>query len=96
LQPTQPVNFVATNLRQERPDVGGTIQVASFNVLNYFSTLDDGVNDICGPLANQECRGADSALEFERQYTKIVNAIVEIDAAVVGLMEIENHADDER
>ena len=94
LQPTQPVNFVATNLRQNTPpDVGGTVQVASFNVLNYFSTL-DGNGNICGPLANQECRGADSALEFERQYTKIVTAIVQIDAAVVGLMEIENHATD--
>ena len=26
-------------------DVGGTLQVASFNVLNYFATLDDGVAD---------------------------------------------------
>lgn len=95
LQPTQPVNFTAVNIRQETvPDVGGTIQVASFNVLNYFSTL-DGSGNICGPLANVECRGADSALEFQRQYTKIVNAIVEIDAAVVGLMEIENNANDE-
>ncbi|MDA0245005.1 MAG: ExeM/NucH family extracellular endonuclease [Chloroflexi bacterium] len=95
LQPTQPVSITAVNVRQETvPAVGGTIQVASFNVLNYFSTLDDGTNDICGPLANQECRGADSALEFQRQYTKIVNAIVEIDAAVVGLMEIENNATD--
>jgi hypothetical protein len=34
-------------------------------------------------------------LEFERQYTKIVNAIVGMDTAVVGLMEIENHATDE-
>ena len=35
-------------------------------------------------------RGADTALELERQEAKIVSAITAIDADVVGLMEIEN------
>jgi predicted extracellular nuclease len=37
-----------------------------------------------------ECRGADTAEEFERQRTKIIAAIAQIDADIVGLMEIEN------
>ena len=70
------------------------LKVASFNVLNYFTTLDDGVNDICGPAGDQECRGADNAEEFTRQRDKIIAALVAIDADVVGLIEIENHPGD--
>ena len=68
--------------------------MASFNVLNYFSTIDTGVF-VCGPLENQECRGADDADEFARQKDKIITALAEIDADVVGLMEIENDPTDE-
>ena len=74
--------------------MGGSLKVASFNVLNYFTTLDDGVNDICGPAGDQECRGADNAEEFTRQRDKIIAALVAIDADVVGLIEIENHPGD--
>jgi uncharacterized repeat protein (TIGR01451 family) len=63
------------------PGVGGRVTVASFNVLNYFTTLNS--------------RGANSVSEFNRQRAKIVNAIVTMDADVVGLMEIENHPTDE-
>jgi predicted extracellular nuclease len=95
IQPTQGADYVNANPRTASPDdVGGSLKVASFNVLNYFTTLDDGVNDICGPLANQECRGADDANEFTRQRDKIIAALVEIDADVVGLIEIENHPAD--
>ncbi|HEY3477198.1 MAG TPA: ExeM/NucH family extracellular endonuclease, partial [Anaerolineales bacterium] len=95
IQPTAPADYTAVNLRPEAPeDVGGNITVAAFNVLNYFTTLDDGVNDICGPLENQECRGADNAEEFTRQRDKIIAALVEINADVVGLIEIENHPAD--
>lgn len=72
------------------PSVGGDIQVASFNVLNYFTTLDNAGNK-CGP-SNLECRGANSAAELERQRDKIANAIIEMDADIVGLIEIENNA----
>ena len=83
--------FESVNPRPAVPDVGGTLKVASFNVLNYFSTIDTGA-DICGPAANQECRGADDAGEFTRQRDKIIAAISEMDADVVGLIEIENDA----
>jgi uncharacterized protein len=83
--------------RHARP-VGGNVQVASFNVLNYFTTIDAGPGpefDICGPLQNQDCRGADNDIELVRQRDKIVSAITAIDADIVGLIEIENNIDDD-
>jgi predicted extracellular nuclease len=95
VQPTQGADYTSVNPRTATPDpVSGNVSVASFNVLNYFTTLDDGVNDICGPAGDQECRGADDAGELARQRAKIIAALAEIDADVVGLMEIENHIGD--
>ena len=68
------------------PDVGGTLKVASFNVLNYFTTL----TGTTGPGNDLSPRGANNAAEFERQEAKIVAAINAMDADVVGLLEIEN------
>ncbi len=96
IQPTQGADYTSVNPRTAEPDdVGGDVRVASFNVLNYFTTIDDGVNDICGPALNQECRGADDADELTRQRDKIVAALTAIDADVVGLIEIENNVDDD-
>ena len=97
LQPTADrPDFVATNPRPATaPDVGGDLRVAAMNVLNYFTTFDsirgsgNGPN-ICGPSL-LECRGANTDFEFQRQRTKIINAILGLDASVVGLMEIENN-----
>ncbi|HEX6247584.1 MAG TPA: ExeM/NucH family extracellular endonuclease [Nocardioidaceae bacterium] len=93
LQPTAEPTVERTNPRPASPDeVGGDVDVASFNVLNYFTTIDrPGVVTDAG----HDPRGADSVEEFERQQAKIVAAINELDADVVGLMEIENDADDE-
>ncbi|MCP4046499.1 MAG: ExeM/NucH family extracellular endonuclease, partial [Gammaproteobacteria bacterium] len=94
VHPTGPIAFSRANARTSAPtDVGGTLKVASFNVLNYFSTLDDS-GPICGPSANMSCRGADNANEFTRQRDKIISAITAMDADVIGLIEIENHATD--
>ncbi|MGH8947473.1 MAG: ExeM/NucH family extracellular endonuclease, partial [Acidimicrobiia bacterium] len=95
IHPTRGADFAVQNPRPaEHAAVGGSLEVASFNVLNYFSTIDTGVF-ICGPLENQECRGADDAGEFTRQKAKIITALAAIDADVVGLMEIENNPADE-
>lgn len=101
IQPTQGADYTNANPRPAQPDdVGGNIKVASFNVLNYFTTLDyptgDPLDNKCGPLQNQECRGADAdqPFEFTRQRDKIIAALTTIDADVVGLIEIENHPDD--
>ncbi|WP_420451848.1 ExeM/NucH family extracellular endonuclease [Ilumatobacter sp.] len=94
LQPTEYGTFTVTNPRPEAPDdVGGDITVASFNVLNYFTTLDTGA-EICGPQVDADCRGADTAEELDRQRAKIVSALVAIDADVFGLIEIENDPED--
>lgn len=94
VHPTQGADFEAQNPRPKKPTkVGGSLEVAAFNVLNYFSTIDTGVF-VCGPLEDQECRGADNAEEFNRQRDKIISALARIDADVVGLMEIENHVSD--
>lgn len=83
-------DFVSNNPRTVAPaDVGGELKVASFNVLNYFTTLDLGPS-ACGPDQNMGCRGANSHTELLRQTQKIVSAICEIDADIVGLMELQN------
>jgi hypothetical protein len=65
------------------PSVGGTLRVASFNVLNYF----DGDGQGGGfPTA----RGATTPSELERQTRKLVDAIIRLGADVYGLIEIEN------
>ncbi len=82
-------DFEAVNERPSGPpDVGGSIQVASFNVLNYFTTID--FSDVCGPTQDQDCRGADTQLELDRQRVKLLEALVKLDADVVGLVEVEN------
>ncbi len=82
--------FQSNNPRTEGPtEVTGSLKVASFNVLNYFTTLDQGEN-ICGPDQNMGCRGADSSEELARQQAKIVAALCAMDADIVGLMELQN------
>jgi predicted extracellular nuclease len=88
IHPTESVDFTRVNNRPAVPDVGGSIVVGAFNVLNYFTTLDDS-GPICGPNADQDCRGADNAFEFTRQRDKIISAITTMDADVLGLMELD-------
>ncbi|MFT3889391.1 MAG: ExeM/NucH family extracellular endonuclease [Arachnia sp.] len=90
------------NDRERRvPRVGGDVQLASFNVLNYFTDLGEN-EDGCAyfadrdgnPVATDYCevRGAWSRSAFEDQRAKIVAAINGTKAEVVALMEIENSA----
>lgn len=73
------IDFARSEPRPVAPDeVGGDVQVGSFNVLNYFVDF-GGAN-----------RGADNAAELERQQDKLVAAITGLDADVVGLIEIAN------
>ena len=73
---------------QTAPDVGGDLKVSSFNVLNYFNTLDIGSAG-SGPN-NLNPRGADTASELTRQTDKLVAAMLEIEADIFALQEIEN------
>jgi predicted extracellular nuclease len=112
-QPTRPVNGAASDVvtfetgntraaNQAPETVGGDISVATFNVLNYFTTL--GVDlEGCTPYTDRDgnpisvrggcdARGAWDQENFERQQGKIVAAINGLDADVVSLEEIENSA----
>lgn len=77
--------LIQRNPREDDPDVGGTLTVASFNVLNYFTTIKGGT----GPDGSLEPRGAGSAEGLARQEAKLVAAIDAISADVIGLTEIE-------
>ena len=101
IQPTVAPTFVQTNSRPAvAPAVGGALKIASFNVLNYFTTFLNGetasgqTGQGCsfgsGPASAATCRGANNLAEFQRQQAKIVAAIAGLDADVVGLMEIQN------
>lgn len=104
---TSPAVFEDT--RTAAPEqVGGDVSVASFNVLNYFTTLGDADDDNVGDggctaftdragdgnnvRGGCDQRGAWDPQDFSRQQEKIVAAINALDADVVGLMEIENSA----
>lgn len=107
LNPTTPgpAPVMFENDRTAAPSaVGGDFTVASFNVLNYFTTLGDQVagceafTDRTGdPVTVDSCpgngpRGAFESEDLGRQQAKIVAAISALDADVVGLLEIENSA----
>lgn len=85
LQPTQALNFVASNDRPREPVVESktSLKIASFNVLNFFNGNGLGAGF---PTS----RGATTADEFNRQRDKIIHALFTLDADIVGLMEIEN------
>jgi len=83
IQTNTGVNFTATNPRSSTPPtVDGTLKIASFNVLNYFNTIDNGSNG---------ARGADSNAEFARQTHKLIAALSAINADIFGLVEVENN-----
>ncbi len=92
IQPTRGAAVTVANPRPDVPEVGGTMTVASFNVLNYFTSIDDGTNVCPAPEVGPDagCRGADTPEELERQQAKIVAALAALDADVVGLIEIQN------
>lgn len=81
-------DFIHLDDRQASPAVAtqGDIRVASFNVLNYFT---DAIGGDVNPTGSN--RGAETEEEMILQRTKIVNAIVAMNADIVGLMEIENN-----
>jgi 5'-nucleotidase len=97
----QPATF--ENTREDAPaDVGGDLQVATFNVLNYFSTTGDELTgctyftdragDPVTVSGGCDARGAAEEEDLQRQQAKIVAAISALGADVVALLEIENTA----
>jgi predicted extracellular nuclease len=85
-------NFQVGNPRPATaPAVGGRIKVVGFNVLSYFLTLDIGTTAACGPTGfKQECRGAETIDELDRQRQKLLAALLQLDADIIGFSELEN------
>lgn len=72
---------------EERPAAPALAEgndIGAFNVLNYFNTFGD--SDVL--------RGATSQEQFDLQSAKIVQAILELDTAILGLIELENDYED--
>ncbi len=82
------VQFVEANARPTAPAVGGTLRVTGLNLLNFFNTFTGCTFGSGGAVA--DCRGAENAAEFDRQWPKTVAAIVNLNTDVIGINEIEN------
>lgn len=86
IQPTTAPAFAYAS-RPAVPSVGvANVRIGSFNVLNYFNG--DGLG---GGFPTP--RGANTLTEFNRQRAKIIQAIRQLNADVIGLMEMENDGD---
>ena len=103
IQPTAPAEYTSVNPRTAAPeDVGGRLTVAAMNTLNFFlspdniqeatGAPDNPADNICGPVPSLECRGWDGGqtLELGRQRDKLISALSQLDADVIGLNELEN------
>lgn len=92
IQTNMGVNFNATNARTNTPPpVGGTLTIVGFNVLNYFTDLDNNQTVNIPNGVSFVPRGAETAGEFTRQRDKIIAAITAIDPNVLGVIEMENN-----
>jgi predicted extracellular nuclease len=101
LQTATGVNFQPTNPRPANPPSTGaaTLKVASFNILNYFTSLDTNPGNNNGPTVSNgntppnsyEPRGASTSLERTRQFDKLLQAIYKSEVDVMGLNEVENN-----
>jgi predicted extracellular nuclease/phosphodiesterase/alkaline phosphatase D-like protein len=93
LQPTAPLSFSTADQRPPAPAAAaaGQLRLASFNVLNTFTTL-----NTTGALTDSGLapRGANTPEELERQLSKLTTALLGLKADVIGLMELENDSDD--
>ncbi|HEX3129654.1 MAG TPA: ExeM/NucH family extracellular endonuclease [Thermoanaerobaculia bacterium] len=96
LRPTSatPATFTVANPRPATPPaVGGAIKAVGMNLLNYFTTIDttsSSSSGPCGPSGTQDCRGADSVAELNRQRERASIVVCTLNADVYGFAELEN------
>ena len=85
-----PTEIIAVNtVRDATPTLAeGNLSIATFNVLNYFNGQVTDTGEVTFDYDNN--RGARSGEAFALQQSRIVAALVALNADVVGLMEIEN------
>ncbi|MBR9784010.1 MAG: ExeM/NucH family extracellular endonuclease [Gammaproteobacteria bacterium] len=87
INPSDIIEVAST--REANPVVAeGNLSIATFNVLNYFNGEVDENGDVTFDYDNN--RGASDDVAFALQQGRIVEAIINLNADVVGLMEIEN------
>jgi len=84
-------NYAARPLTPPNVGANANVKLASFNVLNYFTNLDNNISITNEIGLFYEPRGAETATEFTRQRDKIISAINQLGVDVVGLTEIENN-----
>lgn len=90
IQPTAAAEYTPRNPRPSPPQVPGELRVASFNMLNYFTTLRE-TGRVCGPKGGRDCRGAVDLAEWKRQRGKLLAALNGVGADILGLVELENN-----
>ncbi|BCU77222.1 hypothetical protein llg_19370 [Luteolibacter sp. LG18] len=83
LEPTVVPVFTRANPRLGPPSVGGSLKIVGANVLNFFNG--DGAG---GGFPTS--RGATTAAELVRQRKHIVASLLQINADIYGLTEMEN------
>jgi len=81
VHPVGRVAIVPASARRRLGSPRRALRVASFNLHNWWTTLDDG---------SRSARGADSASELARQRAKLVAALKGLRAHVIALQEVEN------
>lgn len=86
LLPTQQPSFVSANPRPANPRAtqANELRLASYNVLNFFTGQGQEK-----PFPTR--RGARTPEELSRQQAKLVQALVALDADIIGLLELENN-----
>ncbi|NKI34007.1 ExeM/NucH family extracellular endonuclease [Wenzhouxiangella sp. XN79A] len=84
LMPTAEPRFRADNPRPVPPEVDGEVTVAAFNVEFFYNG--DGGDPASFPIRD----GRVTHSEYLRQRAKLVTALAELDADIVGLNELEN------
>jgi predicted extracellular nuclease/methionine-rich copper-binding protein CopC len=90
LMATEAFTVTDANPREAAPpSVGGSLKIASFNVLNFFTSL-NVTNGTDPSFSGQDPRGAENNVEFDRQSQKLYNTLATLNADVVSLIELEN------
>lgn len=86
LLPTQRPQFISANPRPAKPALtkAHELRIASYNVLNFFTGQGQEK-----PFPTR--RGARTPEELSRQQAKLVQALVALDADIIGLLELENN-----
>ncbi len=84
------VVFSAANPRSSTPKaIGGSLRVAAANVENFFLTPNN-VSFTTSASNNINSRGAVNAADFARQKNKVVANLQNLNADIIGLIEIQN------